>query len=66
MVREDASPEKMSATTKAAREFEPLVFSDVGKMSATSQAKYARIKQWLRLRLQDQADAKSVLQVSCI
>lgn len=66
MVREDASPEKMSATTKAAREFEPLVFSDVGNMSATSQAKYARIKQWLKLRLQDQADAKSVLQVSCI
>lgn len=62
MVREDASPEKMSA----AREFKPLEFSDVGKMSATSQAKYARIKQWLKLRLQDQADAKSVLQVSCI
>ncbi|PNF23588.1 hypothetical protein B7P43_G04956, partial [Cryptotermes secundus] len=62
MVREDASPEKMSATTKAAREFEPLVFSDVGNMSATSRAKYARIKQWLKLRLQDQADAKSVLQ----
>jgi hypothetical protein len=66
MVREDASPEKMSAATKVAREFEPLVFSDAGKMSAASQAKYARIKQWLKLRLQDQTDAKSVLQVSCI
>jgi hypothetical protein len=38
MVREDTSPEKIVAT-KAAREFEPLVFSDAGKMSATSQAK---------------------------
>lgn len=64
MVREDASPDKMAAGERAARLFEPLVFSNAGKMSANSQAKYGRIKQWLRLHLQDQADAKSLLQVS--
>jgi hypothetical protein len=58
MVREEASPDKMPASAKASREFEPLVFSDVGKISGNSQAKYTRIRQWL--------DSKSVLQVSCI
>jgi len=58
MVREEASPDKMPATTQASREFEPLVFSDVGKISGNSQAKYTRIRHWL--------DSKSVLQVSCI
>jgi hypothetical protein len=57
MVREEASPDKVAATAKAPREFEPLVFSDVGKISGSSQAKYTRIRQWL--------DSKSVLQVSC-
>lgn len=57
MVREEASPDKMSATAQASREFEPLVFSDVGKNSRNSQVKYTRIRQWL--------DSKSVLQVSC-
>jgi hypothetical protein len=66
MVREDASPDKMAVAARVARVFEPLVFSDASKMSANSQAKYARIKQWLKLHLQDQADAKSLLQVSHI
>lgn len=57
MVREEALPDKMPGTAKAPREFEPLVFSDVGKVSGNSQAKYTRIRQWL--------DSKSVLQVSC-
>lgn len=58
MVREEASPDKMPATAQASREFEPLVFSDVGKISGNSKAKYTRIRHWL--------DSKSVLQVSCI
>jgi hypothetical protein len=58
MVREEASPDKMPATTQASGEFEPLVFSDVGKISGNSQAKYTCIRHWL--------DSKSVLQVSCI
>lgn len=57
MVREEASPDKMSATAQASREFEPLVFSDEAKISGNSQAKYTRVRQWL--------DSKSVLQVSC-
>lgn len=58
MIREEVSPDKMPSTAQASREFEPLVFSDVGKISGNSQAKYTRIRQWL--------DSKSVLQVSCI
>jgi hypothetical protein len=58
MVREEALPDKMPGTAKAPREFEPLVFGDVEKISGNSQAKYTRIRQWL--------DSKSVLQVSCI
>ena len=64
MVREDASPDKMAAAARAARVFEPLVFGDAGKMCASSQAKYARIKQWLKQHLQEKADAKALLQVS--
>ncbi|XP_021925728.1 uncharacterized protein LOC110832755 isoform X2 [Zootermopsis nevadensis] len=56
MVREDASPEKMAAAARAAREFEPFVFDSEGNVSVSSRAKYASIKQWLK------ADAKSLLQ----
>jgi hypothetical protein len=63
MVREDASPDKVAVAARAAREFEPFVFNNAGTMSESSQAKYARIKQWLKWRLQDQADEKSLLQV---
>ncbi|XP_069685606.1 klarsicht protein isoform X3 [Periplaneta americana] len=62
MVREDASPDKMAAVARAARVFEPLVFGDAAKLSSNSQAKHARIKQWLKLHLQEQADAKSLQQ----
>ncbi|KAJ9597417.1 hypothetical protein L9F63_011711, partial [Diploptera punctata] len=62
MVREDASPDKMAAAARAARVFEPLVFGDAGKSCASSQAKYARIKQWLKQHIQEKADAKNLLQ----
>ena len=64
MVREDASSDKMAAAARAARVFEPLVFGEAGKTSASSQAKYNRIKQWVRQHLQEKADAKALLQVS--
>ncbi|PSN46910.1 hypothetical protein C0J52_15277 [Blattella germanica] len=62
MVREDASPDKMAAAVRAVRVFEPLVFGEGGKMCTNTQTKYARIKQWLKQHLQEQADAKSLLQ----
>jgi hypothetical protein len=64
MVRDDALPDKMVASGRAAREFEPFEFSKIGTISASSQAKNTRIKQWLKWHHQDLADAKPLLQVS--
>ncbi|XP_067013332.2 klarsicht protein [Anabrus simplex] len=58
MVRESTIPEK-----RAARVFEPLVFDSVrnGKIASGNQAKTWRIKEWLKLQLQDTVDGKQTL-----